>query len=159
MMCLFQTNKNTSIENFKKILYSRIKLFCVLGALGIFTLTVGIVSVVTDLFTIEEYASGLLTGSGSALIACSAVFIIYTYKVIKNEDRLKEERLKYQDERNILIANQSIKVATVALLAALYVSMILVLIINHEMLYYILVPIFVFLIAYLVATAYFNKHY
>lgn len=158
-MYLFQTNKNASIEDFKKILYRRIKLFYVLGTLGIFIFTVGIVPLVTDLFTIEAYASGLLTGCGSALIACSAVSIICTYKIIKNEDRLKEERLKYQDERNILIANQSIKAATIALLAALYVSMILVLIINHEMLYYILVPIFVFLIAYLVATAYFNKHY
>lgn len=159
MMCLFQTNRSTTLEDFKKILYTRIKIFCILGGLGIFTFTLGILSVSTHLFNLEDYVSGLLTGAGSALIASSVVVILRTYKILKNEDKLKEERLKYQDERNIMIANQSIKTATVALLVALYISIILVLIVNHEMLYYLLVPIFVFLATYVAAALYFNKRY
>ncbi len=159
MMCLFQTNRSTTLEDFKKVLYTRIKFFCVLGGLGVFTFALGILSVSTNLFNLEDYVSGLLTGAGSALIACSIIAILRTYKILKNEDKLKEERLKYQDERNIMIANQATKVATVTLLVALYISIMLVLIVNHEMLYYLLIPIFVFLTTYVAAAIYFNKRY
>ncbi|MBE6023342.1 MAG: hypothetical protein E7231_08930 [Cellulosilyticum sp.] len=159
MMNLFLTPTVTTLETFKKSLYNRIKLFILLGILGLCTMIAGLLPQFTNLIVLEDYLSGFLTGFGMTLLIASIIFTLRTLKIIRDEQKLKEERLKFQDERNIFIANQSLKVASLVMLICLYIAMIASAFINRHMLYCFLIPAFIFLGSYIIAILYFKKRY
>ena len=159
MMNLFTPCKVTTLEAFKQSLYARIKAFILMITLGFITLVVGLLPQFTNLLTLEDYTSGFLTGFGTTLIILGIVFTIRTLKILKDEAKLKEERLKVQDERNLMISNHSIKVATFIVLITLYICLIASLFINRQMTICFIIPIFVFLGSYMIANLYFSRRY
>ena len=159
MMNLFTPCKVTTLEAFKQSLYTKIKIFILMILLGFITLVVGLLPQFTNLLTLEDYASGFLTGFGTGLIILGIIFIIRTNKILKDEAKLKEERLKVQDERNLMICNHSIKVATFIVLITLYICLIASLFINRQMTTCFIIPIFVFLGSYMIANLYFSRRY
>lgn len=159
MICLFSSTNGTSLEAFKKSLHSRIKFFIGLGILGFFTSLISLISEFTTLLNVAAFISGFLLGFGFALIAFSIVFIIRTRKILKDEALLKKERLKYTDERNIMIGSKSMQVATVFLVFTLYICFIICIFIQKELAILLAIPLIVFAITVFIARYYFNKHF
>lgn len=159
MICLFSSSTATSLEEFKKTLYTRIKIFSFLSILGVLTFIASLASSFTNLLTISAFASGFLLGFGISLTVISVIMIIRTRKVLKDEAALKNERLVCQDERNMLLTTLSIKSAAFALLIFLYMALVVSLFINKASAIFIFMAIIVFFLAYWGFYNYFSKRH
>ncbi len=159
MICLFSLKNSANLEDFRKSLTSQIKLLIGLEFIGAFTCLLCLLSECTSLFKVSEYISGFLLGFGMALIAISTINIIRKRKILKDEALLKKERLKYTDERNVLINTQATEIATLVLLFTLYICFIICLFLNPKMAILLGIPIFIFILSFSLARYYFNKKF
>lgn len=159
MICLFSLKNSTNLEDFKKSLTSQIKILIGLEFLGAFTCLLCLLSEFTSLFKVSEYISGFLLGFGMALIAISTINIIRKRKILKDEALLKKERLKYTDERNVLINTQATELATLVLLFTLYICFIICLFLASKVAILLGIPILIFILSFLLARYYFNKKF
>lgn len=159
MIYLFSLKKGASLEEFRKTLTNQIKGFIVLEFLGAFTCLLCLVAEFTSLFRVSEYISGFLLGFGLALIAISTAMIIRKRKILKDEALLKKERLKYTDERNVLISTHATGVATLILLFTLYICFIICIFLYRKVAILLAIPLLIFVLSFLLASHYFNKRF
>lgn len=159
MIYLFSFKNGTSLEDFRKSLTNQIKVLIGLEFLGAFTCLLCLLSEFTSLFKVSEYISGFLLGFGMALIAISTVNIIRKRKILKDEALLKKERLKYTDERNVLISTHATGVATLILLFTLYICFIICIFLYRKAAILLAIPLLIFALSFLLASHYFNKRF
>lgn len=159
MIYLFSFKNGTSLEDFRKSLTNQIKVLIGLEFLGAFTCLISLLSEFTSLFNVEAYISGFLLGFGMALIAISTIAIIRKRKILKDGALLKKERLKYTDERNILISTHATGVATLILLFTLYICFIICTFLYRKVAILLAIPLFIFVLSFLLANRYFNKRF
>ena len=158
MMCLFLNTQTKSMEEFKKSVRAQNKIFIGLGLLGLFTLSASLVASFTPYLSISERAKGFLCGFGSSIIVISILLLIRNRKLLNDEAKLKEERLKMNDERNIMVNTLALKNACLILVAFLYIALIVGIFISRAMSICLFMSIMVFFIAYLGFRHYFSKH-
>lgn len=142
----------TTNEEYKEMLKKLNKAYFILSILGVVSILVGIFA------HLESYMSGFLCGVGTGLIGSSIALIIKNNKLIKDENKLRQDRIEKSDERNKMISQQSTKTAVLGILLISYLF-ILISAICHDLttLRTIMIIIFSFIIIYSLSYKYYSK--
>lgn len=119
MKGLFCGSKARTNDEYKSVIKSRMNIFIILFVIG--SITLGVTSYLNfnDLIK-DDHILGIYSGAGTGLIAISILLWVKNKLLLKNESKLKESRINNSDERIQEISNKALKIATIALLIALY---------------------------------------
>lgn len=136
-------------EEYKEVLKKRlvrVRLTCLAGLL-----VIAGAAVLTCLLPgkVDDYHLGVTYGMGTGLILGSIVAMLRIRKTLTNEDKLKVQRLKETDEREIEISNMAIKQTAKLILAVLYLSMVFGALVSEELLNLSCLLIGIFLLSYI----------
>lgn len=119
--CLFAVTKAQNNEEYRKKLMAQNKYMWIILLVGLITAAAAFCMEFLTELPLDDFMLGVYSGVGVGLVAVSLVFQIRNRRLLKDEEKLKEARLQFTDERNVELASRSIKIATVALVAAIYV--------------------------------------
>lgn len=147
LFCAHCKAKNN--EEYKEVLKKRlvrVRLICLAGLL--------IIAGAAALFymlpeKVDDYHQGFTYGMGAGLILGSVIAMIRIYRILADEERLKTQRLKETDEREVEISSMALRQTAKLLLAALYLSMVFGALVSEELLYLSCLLIGIFLISYI----------
>lgn len=136
-------------EEYKEVLKKRlvrVRLTCLAGVL-----VIAGAAVLTCLLPgkVDDYHLGVTYGMGTGLILGSIVAMLRIRKTMTNEEKLKVQRLKETDEREIEISNMALKQTAKLILAVLYLSMVFGALVSEELLCISSLLIGIFLLSYI----------
>lgn len=118
--CLFEITKAQNNAEYRKKLENKNKYMWLVIVIGLIT---AVIAFCTEFFSdrkLDDFMLGVYSGVGVGLVAAGAVMLIRNRRLLQDETKLKEARLKVTDERNVEIALKSIRIATITLVAAIY---------------------------------------
>ena len=118
--CTARTN-----EEYKAELKKRQRLMIVLLLLGILTLAVMAILLVTQPETTDSYTTGFFCGAGTGLVLGAILCIRKLHKTMNDEAALKEARLTETDEREQAISAKAVQMTLKILLLSLYLFLLL----------------------------------
>lgn len=121
---LYQCNARTN-EEYKAELKKRRRLMIILLLLGILTLAVMAVLLITKPDTLESYTAGFFCGVGTGLILGGLLGVRKIHKTISDEAALKEARLTETDEREQAISAKAIHMTLKIVLLSIYLLLLL----------------------------------
>lgn len=153
---LWNTTAKTDDE-YKEILTGRIRLWLLLGLVGLATLIVGIIAGLGAVGHQSSFLSGLYTGIGFAFLAISIARVLGTKKILKDELKIRQMRLKAQDERTILISQKALSMTAVILLITMYIGMLVMGFIDLIIFWILWSLIMCFTVVYLLVRVYYEK--
>lgn len=104
-----------------------------------------------------HYYTGFALGLGVGMAAASLGGIAKIRKILKDEEKLKEERLKETDERENEVNSQALKMTAKILLVALYVLLIAGALFSHSLMYVCFGLIILFLLCFAVLKRYYEN--
>lgn len=136
-------------EEYKEVLKKRLVRVRLIGLAGV--LVIAGAAVLTCLLPgkVDDYHLGVTYGMGTGLILGSIVAMLRIRKTMTNEEKLKVQRLKETDEREIEISNMAIKQTAKLILAVLYLSMVFGALVSEELLNLSCLLIGIFLLSYI----------
>lgn len=111
-------------EEYKKEIIKRMVIFSMILLLGIITIVIALMGKYYEKFNFEINSIWYFMGMGCGLIFAALVNLIRDYILIKNKYRLRKERIKNSDERNIEISIKASRVTTAVILVMLYITII-----------------------------------
>lgn len=157
MRGLFCTFPAKNDEEFRAVVRTRMRVMAVFFLLGAATLTVTLLAKFRWTVAVSEHMLGVFSGIGSGLIVVSAIRWLQNRRILSDEKRLREERRKSTDERLIAISHKAFRTAAAALVAALYIAL-LVAGMFYPVLFSILaLLVFVFFVTYVICYYVFEK--
>lgn len=149
------TAKNN--EEYRIVLKKRNVIFILVMVFGLITAFLGIIAKKYSLTKINEQMLGVYTGFGTGLFIAGAIFLIKNYILLKNDEKLKESRLNFTDERNLQIEGKAFHVATYAMIAALYLVAMIGGLIYPPLIHALIIIIATFLVTYIIALRVYNS--
>lgn len=144
-------------EEYRIVLKKRNVIFILLMVFGLITAILGLVAKNYMDTHIDERMLGMYTGFGTGLFIAGAIFLIKNLLLLKNDEKLKESRLKFTDERNLQIESKAFRAATYVLVAVLYLVTMIGGIIYPPLIYALLIIMASFLVAYIIALRVYNS--
>lgn len=124
MVCLFGAGTGAKTnEEYKMVIKRKMKYSAFMLLLGGITLGFAGAACTGKLVMLSDYMLGVYIGVGFGLIAASLVNLCRNYRILHDEDRLKAERLRNTDERNVLIHSKSLQYAGAVTLFGAYMAM------------------------------------
>lgn len=112
-------------EEYRAVLKKRQARRCLIILAGFATEVVVLVAYFCLQVELSEYRLGFLIGMGAGLAFGGVLALLKTRRLLTNEEKLKEARLKETDEREIEVNNLAIQGTAKILLGVLYVLLIL----------------------------------
>ena len=104
-LCFTQAKNN---EEFKGILKRRGWIFLGISLMGLLTIAAVLLAEIVFHVEMMEYSSGFLCGLGTGILAGGLVLWIRNRRILKDEARIKKERLACTDEREIAIGAKAL---------------------------------------------------
>ena len=144
-------------EEYKNVIRFRMRIFILLGLVGIVTLIIALMAEYKWDTAIEEYMLGVYTGIGTGLFISSILLWIKHRLLLNNEDKLKESRLNNSDERLQEISSKAFQAGTIIMLITLYAVALIGGLFYPVLVKALLITVFAFLISYLIAYKIFEK--
>lgn len=146
------TNEEYRCElNKKKSLYF---LICVVGLI---TLLISICSTM-DMIILSEQMREVFSGLGFGLMLAGSLLIVRVQYILRDEVRLKKDRLNNSDERNVEISNRSFRSAAMILVLSLYVTALIgSVLIDERLIGFLLINVFILLVGYFVSFVYYKN--
>lgn len=141
-------------EEYREVLKGRKRKLWILFSVGIITAVVGFGAG----YFLEEmmpYQMGLVAGFGTGLAMGAVIALVRIYRLLSNEGRLKEQRLKETDERELEVDAKALRATAKLILMMLYLLMIVGGLFYEEIMGVCCLLICIFLISYIL----FKKHY
>ena len=132
-------------------------LFAGMGILGAITMVIGFLAEARWEVSISDRMLGVYTGFGTGLVIVSILFIVQNIRLLGNEEKLKENRIKNSDERIQEISNRAFRYAGGALFFATYVVALIGGLFYPELIQVLLILIAVFVLTYFGSYIYLNK--
>lgn len=120
MSGIFCSRKIATDEEYRRLTKRRMARQIIILVIGIVTLIVNEYTRRAGMSNIPEFGQGILSGMGSGLIGVAVIFLIKSVKLLRDDKKLRAARIEESDERNIAMNTESIKVATIVLLFAMY---------------------------------------
>jgi len=120
MSGIFCSRKIATDEEYRKLTKRRMVRQIMILVIGIITLVINEYTRRAGISNIPEFGQGILSGTGSGLIGAGVIFLIKTIGLLRDEKKLRKARIEESDERNITMNTESIKIATIVLLFAMY---------------------------------------
>lgn len=147
LFCAHCKAKNN--EEYKEVLKKRLVKVRLIGLAGL--LVIAGAAVLTCLLPekVDDYHLGFTYGMGTGLILGSIVAMVRIYRTLASEEKLKAQRLKETDEREVEISNMALKQTAKLILAVLYLSMAFGALVSEELLCISSLLIGIFLLSYI----------
>lgn len=136
-------------EEYREVLKKRlvrVRLLCLAGVLIILGAAV-FFRILPE--RVDDYHQGFAYGLGTGLVLGSIIAMFRIHRILASEERLKIQRLKETDERELEIGNMALRQTAKLLLAFLYLSMIFGALVSEELLYLCCLLICIFLLSYI----------
>ena len=135
-------------EEFKEILKKRrVRMIC-FTVIGLIVAVTGYCLYAFADLRLTDYQMGIISGFGSGLAIGSLFGVIQISKTLKDENKIKEQRLKETDERELEVGRLALAASIKVLFAVLYVMTIIGGLFMEEMMYICCGLICVFFISY-----------
>lgn len=144
--CTARTNEEYKVE-----LKKRQRLMIVLLVLGILTLAVMAVLILTKPETTESYTAGFFCGIGIGLTLASILCIRDLQKTMTDEAALKEARLKETDEREQAISAKALQMTLKIMLLSIYLLALLCSFITTETASVLALLLAIFFLSYIIS--------
>lgn len=119
MKGIFCSTKAKTNEEYRKELKKKNVILGGVALLGLATLCVALYAHLYQLSS-AEHILGYFAGVGSGLLAGCLILLIKNVRIMKDENRLKNERLKNSDERIDAISKRSFRAASAVMVVAAY---------------------------------------
>ncbi len=153
---LFCATTAANNEEYRKILKKRNLWYLLIGAAGIL-IAVSALAAQNQGVELPDYILGVYSGFGTGLVLGMAILIIRNLMLLKNEEKLKQDRLKNTDERLELIGNKASQAAFKVLLLGGSVTALIGGIYEPVLIKVLLFELDLFIFSYLVAFAHYKK--
>lgn len=150
------STKAITNEEFKQELEKKKRIYFLISAFGVMLVFLSVINPSNKLLsdTIQEVFSGM----GFGLMLVGGLLVVKVQYVLRDEDRMKMERLNHSDERNIEINHRSFRSAAWILILSLYITGLAgSVLIDERLLVFMLVNIVILLVGYLLSYIYY-KH-
>ena len=144
-------------EEYRVILRKRlikVRLMCVMGLLVILGAAVLFHTLLREA---GDWHQGAVYGMGTGLMLGSAVAMFRIRRILSDEGRLKEQRLKETDERELEIGNMALRQTAKLLLLVIYIFMVFGILISEELLKVCCLLIGIFLLSYIGFQKYYER--
>lgn len=126
MMYLFGMGKAAATnEEYKAVVKQKMAFMGGVTVLGLCTLAFAVAAQLGTFITLSDYMNGVYTGIGTAFVVAGMVLLIRNYRLLHDEEKLKKERLKNTDERNLMIYGKALQYAGVATFFCAYLAMLI----------------------------------
>lgn len=149
------TAKNN--EGYRKVVKRRMGLMAFLAIIGIAVAVTAFLAFHWEASAISDHTLGIYSGVGSGLTAAAVFFLIRDFFLLKNEEKLKQQRLESTDERLAAVRDSALKPALCGLLTVLFAGCLIGSIFYPVLIYVLAVTAWTFLIIYLIAYHYYEK--
>lgn len=149
------TAKNN--EEYRKVVKRRMYMMAGLVFIGIAATVIASVAFRNGSSAISDHTLDIYSGAGFGMAASGLFFLIRDFFLLRNEAKLKADRLENTDERLTMIRDKALKPALIALLVVLYGGCFIGIIFYPALIYVLVVTVWVFLIVYLIATRYYSR--
>lgn len=126
MMYLFGMGKAAATnEEYKAVVKQKMAFFGGVAVLGLCTLAFVVAAQVGTFITLSDYMSGVYSGIGTGFVVAGTILLVRSYRLLHDEEKLKKERLKNTDERNLMIYGKALQYAGVATFVCAYIAMLI----------------------------------
>ncbi len=139
------------------ILKKRLFYLWIMFSAGLVAAILGFIVFWFELFNIDAFQAGILSGFGIGLIAGSITGMFRIRKTMSSEDKLKESRLKETDERELALNSKALRMSAYIVLICLYILMIVGGIFEPIIMYVCSFLIGIFLISYYLLRLHYQK--
>lgn len=119
-MKLFSTLPAATNDEYRKVIKQQMNRMILLGLIGLFTLAVVFLGKYAFQLIVDDHTLSYYSGIGCGLIFAAAALWFKNKRLLSNEERLKESRLKYTDERIRAIQQKAWQWASIILLVVIY---------------------------------------
>ncbi|BCN29140.1 hypothetical protein [Anaeromicropila herbilytica] len=147
----------TNDKDYKVVLKKRIGFMYILLFLGLVTLLFGFLFSFGDKPHLSDFLSGVYAGVGTVLIVSAIGLIFRIKRTLKDEVKIKQERIKEQDERNQTIIQKSIYSAGIVSMILMYIALMIAGIFNIVVFWTLWVLVMGNAIVYSVMYLYYSK--
>lgn len=138
-------------EEYKKVVKTRMLTMAIVALVGIAAAVIAYAAYHSGVSAISDHALGIYSGVGSGMACAGFFFLIRDFFLLKNEAKLKAQRLNDTDERLTQIRDKALKPAIFALLFTLYAVCLIGSIFYPVLVYVLLASVWIFLIVFLIA--------
>ena len=150
------SNARTNDE-YKKVVKVRMRIMMILIIMGIIAAAIGFGAEFYFETSIDSHMLSAYAGMGVGLIIIGTILWIKHRLLLNNEDKLKENRISDTDERIKEIGNKAFRVASYAMLIALYALGLIGGLFNPIIFQVLMVIPCLFLVVYTISFKYYNK--
>ena len=144
-------------RDYTRVLKNRMKLFGAAAALGVLTDVLAVIFSTGNTAYLPSFLSGVYTGVGAGLIMISILMMLRTREILKDEKKVKEQRLKEQDERNQMIAQKSLYMAGIILIFGIYIALLISGIFNMAVFWTLFIVAMSYMVIFTAISVYYNK--
>ena len=145
-------------EDYRKVQRRRQRIFLVMLALGLVTFAVAGLAVLLEWdIAVGGHSLSFYSGVGCGLVAGSLLVLVKLRATMKNKEKLREERIKFTDERVREISRRAVAMAGYALLIAVYLVGLIGGLFYPELLKVLAALAGVFLLTYVIAYYAYNR--
>lgn len=156
-MKLFNPEPIRNDDNYKKVLQGKNRLYGGMILIGL--LSVGSIYFGKSQLAISDHVQGFYTGMGLALVLVGGIMLFRNCQTLKRPQKIHQERVKNNDERNLMLATKAFHTASTGLLACLYVASLVGIFFEPLIVTVALSLIGLFFIIYLISYRYFKRYF
>lgn len=144
-------------EEYRLVLKRRQKRVYFIIAAGILTVVLSLISFAALTKMTDDIRLSTLTGIGTGLVAGGVFTVLRLRWILADENRLKKQRLRETDEREVEAGNQALKATAKLMLVLFYILMIWGIVVSEEVLNMCSLLICFFLLSYMIFLRYYRK--
>lgn len=109
-------------EEYKRVIRMRMRAAVVVMVLGLLTLAAALLATFVWRISLGDFMLGVYSGTGSGLFISAVAVWFWCRSLLRNEEKLKKERLKDTDERLQAIGQKAFRMASLLLIVFLYIA-------------------------------------
>lgn len=156
-MKLFNPEPIRNDDNYKKVLQGKNRLYGGMILIGL--LSIGSIYFSKSQLAISDHVQGFYTGMGLSLVLVGGIMLFRNCQTLKQPQKIHQERVKNNDERNLMLATKAFHTASTGLLACLYVASLVGIFFKPLIVTIALSLIGLFFIIYLISYRYFKRYF
>lgn len=154
--CFFGTHAKNN-EEYRIVLNKQNLRFAAVMVVGLITAAVAFFAEFYWETAVSDKMLGVYSGAGTGLFVAGLGFILRNRMLLKDEEKLKESRLKHTDERLQEIRNKSFRTATLVMLVVMYAGALIGGLFNPILVEALLLSVSFFLVTFGIAYQYYNR--